>query len=169
VAAETDSQIAHPVVQELVTDKGYHSNETTRDLRDNEIRTYISEPDRGRRAWIDKDTGEVKSAEQSAVYANRRRIRGDRGKALLRKRGELLERPFAHCYETGAMRRTHLRGHENILKRQLVHVGAFNLSLVLRKLVGAGTPRKLRNARGRCFPGFCAFCARSRCIRPYGD
>jgi transposase len=67
------------------------------------------------------------------------------------------------------MRRTHLRGHENILKRQLVHVGAFNLSLVLRKLVGAGTPRKLRNARGRCFPGFCAFCARSRCIRPYGD
>jgi transposase len=110
VAAEDDhagSAIAQPVVQEVVADKGYHSNDTTRDLRDNEIRTYISEPDRGRRVWTDKDTGEVKSSEQVAVYANRRRIRGRRGKALLRKRGELLERPFAHCYETGGMRRTH--------------------------------------------------------------
>ena len=48
------------------------------------------------------------------VYANRRRIRGQRGKALLRLRGEFLERPFAHLYETGGMRRIHLRGHPNI-------------------------------------------------------
>ena len=47
------------------------------------------------------------------------------------------------------MRRCHLRGHENILKRQLVHVGAFNLSLILRKLLGAGTPRELKNRSGR--------------------
>jgi len=146
VAAEdAGSQIAHPVVRELVADKGYHSNETTRDLRDNEIRTYISEPDRGGRVWIDKDTGEVKSAEQAAVYANRRRIRGDRGKALLRKRGELLERPFAHCYETGAMRRTHLRHHPNILKRLLIHVAGFNLGLLMRKVFGVGKPRCLQD------------------------
>jgi hypothetical protein len=62
-----------------------------------------------------------------------------------RRRGELVERSFAHCYETGGMRRCHLRGHENILKRQLIHVGAFNLSLIVRKLLGAGTPRELRN------------------------
>ena len=146
VAAEdAGSQIAHPVVRELVADKGYHSNETTRDLRDNEIRTYISEPDRGGRVWIDKDTGEVKSAEQAAVYANRRRIRGDRGKALLRKRGELLERLFAHCYETGAMRRTHLRHHPNILKRLLIHVAGFNLGLLMRKVFGVGKPRCLQD------------------------
>jgi hypothetical protein len=58
-------------------------------------------------------------------------------------------RSFAHCYETGGMRRCHPRGRDNILKRQLVHVGAFNLSLILRKLLGAGTPRELRNRLGR--------------------
>ena len=52
------------------------------------------------------------------------------GKSLLRRRGESVKRSFAHCYETGGMRRTHLRGHENIVKRQLIHVGAFNLSLI---------------------------------------
>ena len=86
-----------------------------------------------------------KAEEQRAVYANRRRVRGSYGKSLLRRRGEMVERSFAHCYETGGMRRCHLRGRENILKRQLIHVGAFNLSLVMRKLLGAGTPRELRN------------------------
>ena len=83
------------------------------------------------------------------MYANRRRVRGEYGKSLLRRRGELVERSFAHCYETGAMRRCHLRGQENILKRQLIHVGAFNLSLILRKLLGAGTPREWKNRFGR--------------------
>jgi hypothetical protein len=69
-------------------------------------------------------------APPASVYQNRRRVRGSYGKSLLRRRGELVERSFAHCYDTGGMRRTHLRGHENILKRQLVHVGAFNLSLI---------------------------------------
>jgi len=60
-----------------------------------------------------------------------------------------VERSFAHCYETGGMRRCHLRGRDNILKRQLVHVGAFNLSLILRQLLGVGTPRELRNRSGQ--------------------
>ena len=88
-----------------------------------------------RRRW------EGKKKEQAAVYANRRRIRGERGKRLLRQRGEKVERSFAHCYETGGMRRVHLRHHPNILKRLLVHVAAFNLGLVMRKLLGRGTPR----------------------------
>ena len=68
---------------------------------------------------------------------------------LRKKRGELIERSFAHCYETGAMRRVYLQGRENILKRQLIHVGAFNLSLIFRKTLGAGTPRELHNRRSR--------------------
>ena len=76
-----------------------------------------------------------------AVYANRRRIRGVRGKRLHRMRGEMLERPFAHMYETGGMRRSHLRGHTNIHKRLLIHAAGFNLGLMMRTLVGKGTPR----------------------------
>jgi transposase len=127
------------IIEEAVADKGYHSNDTCRDCREAEIRTYFAEPDRGERDWTDKKD------EQAAVYANRRRIRGKRGKALLRKRGELLERPFAHCYETGGMRRTHLRGHPNILKRLLIHVAGFNLALVMRSVFGIGKPRCLQD------------------------
>jgi transposase len=80
-----------------------------------------------------------------------------RMKSLLRRRGEFVERSFAHCYETGGMRRCHLRGHENILKRQLIHLGAFNLSLILRQLLGAGTPREWKNRAGRVFSQFLRF------------
>lgn len=99
------------------------------------VRTYISEPDRGRRRW------KKKAEARAAVYANRRRIRGPRGIRLLARRGEYLERSFAHAYETGGMRRTHLRGHDNILKRL---VSGFNLGLLMRTLIGVGTPRGLQ-------------------------
>lgn len=82
------------------------------------------------------------------MTGNRRRIRDERGKRLLRKRGELLERPFAHCYDTGGMRRTHLRGHPNILKRVLIHVAGFNLGLVMRSLFGIGKPRRAQDGLG---------------------
>ena len=129
-------------VEELVEDKGYHSNQTMADYRELGIRSYVSEPERGRRQWAGK------RSEQEAVYANRRRVRGVRGKRLMRKRGELIERSFAHVLETGRMRRTHLQGHVNILKRMLVHVGGFNLSLIMRKVFGHGTPRGLQGVRG---------------------
>jgi len=126
--------------EEAVMDKGYHSNETLKAFAEMGIRSYVSEPDRrGKRHW------KGQAEEQRAVYGNRRRIKGERGKALLRQRGELLERPFAHCYETGAMRRTHLKGHPKILKRLLVHVAGFNLGLVMRALHGIGKPRGLQD------------------------
>ena len=125
-------------LQELVADKGYHSTKTLLDLEERAIRGYVSEPDRGRRKWRDDVEG------QAAVYANRRRIRGARGLGLQRLRGERVERSFAHLYETGRMRRTHLRGHTNILKRLLIHSGAFNLGLLLRSWLGVGTPRGLQ-------------------------
>jgi transposase len=136
VAAVTDDAVK--VIEEVVADKGYHSRTTVHDLETLEIRTYISEPNRGRQSWIDQ------RAERDAVYANRRRIRGARGKRLLRRRGELLERPCAHLYESGGLRRVHVRGHEDVLKRLLVHASAFNLGLWMRSLFCVGTPRALQ-------------------------
>jgi transposase len=128
-------------LSEVVADKGYHSAQTLMDLEEQGLRSYVSEPDRGRRKWRDDVDA------QQAVYANRRRVRGERGKRLQRMRGERIERPFAHLYETGGMRRTHLRGHTNILKRLLVHAAGFNLGLVMRMSIGTGTPRGLHGAR----------------------
>ena len=125
--------------------QGYHSNETLVDLKALGLRSYLSEPDRGRRRWKDR------LATRNAVYANRRRIRGVRGRRLLRCRGELLERPFAHVCETGGMRRVHLRGHPNILKRLLVHVAGCNLGLLLRHVIGVGTPRSLQGRAATLF------------------
>ena len=142
---QAKKQLHGKPVEELVVDKGYHSNQSVWDWRDLGVRSYASEPDRGRRHWEDKEQ------ERDAVYANRRRIRGNRGKRLLRKRGELIERSFAHVLETGGMRRTHLRGHVNILKRMLVHVGGFNLGLLMRKLFGVGKPRRLQGLFLRIF------------------
>ena len=125
-------------LEEIVGDKGYHSNQTLIDLDAVGIRSYVSEPDRGRRDWS-KDP-----EARAPVYGNRRRMRGRRGRRLMRQRGERIERSFAHLYDTGGRRRTHLRGHTNILKRLLIHAGGFNLGLVMRHLIGIGTPRGLQ-------------------------
>jgi transposase len=125
-------------VEEVVLDKGYHSGEVLIDLHQDGVRSYIPEPDRGKRNW------DGKLLEKKRVEANRRRTQGDRGKALQRLRSEHVERSFAHMYETGGMRRTHLRGHNNILKRLLFHAVAFNVALLVRKMHGMGKPRTLQ-------------------------
>ena len=126
-------------MSETVADKGYHSNDTMVTLAEMNLRSYVAEPDHGRRVWADKAP-----EFQEAVYANRRRVRGGHGKRLMRQRGELIERSFAHGYETGAMRRTHLKRRGNIVKRLLIHIGGFNLGLVMRQLTGLGKPRRLQ-------------------------
>ena len=137
-AEQVEAAAAPAALVELVADRGYHSNQTLVDLGEVGLRSYIAEPDRGRRSW-------TKAPEaQAPVYGNRRRIGGARGRRLMRQRGEYVERSFAHLYDTGGMRRTYLRGHENILKRLLVHAGAFNLGLLMRKTFGRGTPRGLQ-------------------------
>jgi transposase len=138
-AEHVETVVPDGEIKEVVADKGYHGNQVMVDLEAVGVRSYISEPDRGRRNW--KDHVEAREA----VYRNRRRIRGARGKRLLRQRGERLERPCAHLYETGRMRRVHLRGHDNIRKRLLVHAGALNLGLLMRRLFGVGTPRGLQD------------------------
>ena len=149
-AAETNREEAGEPVnpqgpREVVTDKGYHSKKVVSDLAEVRVRTYCSEPERGRQRW----SGQRR--EQQAVYANRRRIRGERGKRLLRQRGEKLERWNEHLYDRGGMRRVHLRGRTNILKRLVVHAGAANLGLLMRKMFGAGTPRALQSRAGVAF------------------
>jgi transposase len=136
-AAQADVDAPQPL-EEIITDKGYHSNRIMVELDALGVRSYVAEPDRGRRDWS-KDP-----EAQAPVYANRRRTRGRRGRRLMRQRGERIERSFAHVYDTGGMRRTHLRGHANILKRLLIHAGGFNLGLVMRHLIGLGTPRGLQ-------------------------
>jgi transposase len=136
---EAQADIEEPqALEEIIGDKGYHSNQSMVDLAAVGIRSYIAEPDRGRRDWSEEPDA------QAPVYRNRRRIRGPRGRALMRQRGERIERSFAHLYDTGGMRRTHLRGHENILKRLLIHAGGFNLGLLVRSILGVGTPRGLQ-------------------------
>ena len=126
-------------IEELVADKGYHSGPVLEEAKAAGVRTYIPEKEQaGQRHW------EGKEQQQRAVYQNRRRVRSPKGKRLLRRRGELIERTFAHCYETGGLRRTHLRKHGNILKRLLIHVAGANLGLLLRNLYGTGTPRSLQ-------------------------
>src|SRR3981081_4488977 len=96
------------------------SNQTMVDLDAVGVRSYVAEPDRGRRDWSKEPEA------QAPVYANRWRMRGRRGRRLMRQRGERIGLSFAHVYDTGGMRRTHLRGHANILKRLLIHAGGFN-------------------------------------------
>ena len=127
-------------VEEVVADKGYHSGAVLKEVHDQEVRSYIPEPERGRRNW----QGAGKAEEQKRTYENRRRVRGERNKRLQKLRSELTERTFAHMYETGGMRRVHLQGRKNILKRLLVHAAGFNLSLILRSTLGVGKPRRLQ-------------------------
>jgi transposase len=147
IAAAEQVEAAHAAsatpaaLTEIIADKGYHSNQTMIDLAAVGVRSYIAEPERGRRDWTQTP------AAQGPVYGNRRRIRGARGQRLMRCRGEYVERSFAHVYDTGGMRRTHLRGHQNILKRLLVHASAFNLGVLMRHAFGRGTPRGLQGGQ----------------------
>lgn len=133
----TAGRINDKPMSEAVLDKGYHSKQTLMDLKEMDIRSYASEPDRGKQSF------EGEADAKAAVHANRRRIKGNRGKHLLRCRGEKLERTFAHCYETGGMRRLYLRGRENIAKRTLIHAAGFNLALLMRVSYGLCKPRSL--------------------------
>jgi transposase len=140
-AAEQLAAVQASVPTALVGDRGYHSNDTLLTLRRLGLRTYLAEPDRGRRCWTKEPDA------QQPVYGNRRRVGGSRGRRFMRRRGEYVERTFAHVYDTGGLRRVHLRGHPNILKRLIVHAGAFNLGLLMRRVFGRGTPRALQGRR----------------------
>lgn len=125
---------------EVVADKGYHKAELLRELDEAGFRTYIPERrQKTRRRWSNKGG----RATARVFYENRARVKRSKSKALHRRRGELVERTFAHLCETGAHRRTRLRGQENMHKRYLIQAAAANLGLVMRKTFGCGTPREM--------------------------
>jgi len=140
-------------VQEVVADKGYHSNEVAVGLARLKVRSYIAEPERGPRNWAGKE------AERQAVYANRRRIRGQYGKRLQRRRGEKLERNFAHQFDTGGLDRLWVRGRENVHKKLLLQAAACNLALLLRSLYGTGKPKAAHDRLRTAVFAFCALLA----------
>ena len=128
-------------IEEAAMDKGYHGRETLARASEYSIRTYAAEPDRPHRSkW-----GDAPAGRREAVYANRRRIGGERGKALQRKRSEYVERTFAHTCETGGARRTWLRDLENVRKRFPMTAAARNLGTLMRFLHGVGTPKRLQD------------------------
>ena len=139
---------------QVVTDKGYHKATLLVVLLAMGFRTFIPEPkQQGHRHWADKGEGAAQ-----AFHQNRARCRRSKGKGLLRKRGELVERPNAHLYETGGMRRLRLRGRSNANKRLLIHAAAANLGLVMRKAHGFGTPRGLAAAVVAVFASVATWC-----------
>jgi hypothetical protein len=122
-------------VEEVVADKGYHSNDVAVVLKEMGVRSYLAEPHRGIRHW------EGKEAAKAAVYANRRRVQGEHGKQLQRQRGERIERNFAHQFDTGGLDRLYVRGIKNVHKKFLIQAAACNLALLIRSVYGAGKPR----------------------------
>ena len=139
-------------LQEIVTDKGYHSNTSLQAMVEAGVRSYVPAP-KQQRNWSGKPV------EKAAYLANQRRVTGKRGQQLLKRRGEFLERPFAHQYETGGLRRVHVRGLRNVAKRVLLQATAFNLALILRSVTKAGTPRGLAEqtlALLRAISGICS-------------
>ncbi len=131
--------------REVVGDKGYYKTETLSELEFTQgYRTYIAEPEfKDLRSWKNRS-----EEDKRATYNNRRRQKGNRGKALHRLRSELAERSFAHVCETGGARRSWLRGLTKIRKRYLLTAAAHNLGLILRKAFGLGKPRSAHGASG---------------------
>jgi transposase len=121
---------------ELVADKGYHSRDGLKELEDGAWKSRIAEK---KAAGVSRWRGDTEA--RRAVYDNRARLRSGAAKEAFKLRAERVERSFALTLDRGGMRRAWLRGRENLRKRYLVHVAGYNLGLIMRLLVGAGTPR----------------------------
>ena len=122
---------------ECVADKGYHSRAVLRALNDSPWKTRIAAPKQtGFSRWHGDE------AARRAVTNNRARLKSGVAREAFKLRAEIVERSFAHNLDRGGMRRTWLRGRENVHKRYLLHVAGHNLSLLMRQLIGAGTPRE---------------------------
>ena len=126
---------------ECIADKGYPSREVLKSFDDGPWKTRICEPEKkGFSRWRGDD------AARRAVTNNRTRLGSDIAKQGFKLRAEIVERSFAHVLDRGGMRRTHLRGRENVQKRYLLHVAGHNLSLLMRQIIGSGTPKEAASA-----------------------
>src|SRR4051795_2006424 len=135
---------------ELVADKGYHSRDGLKDLEDGAWKSRIAEK---KGTGVSRWRGD--EAARRAVYNNRARLRSGVAKEAFKLRAELVERSFALTLDRGGMRRAWLRGRDNLKKRYLVHVAGYNLGLVMRLLVGAGTRKGVPDRRIRASARSC--------------
>ena len=156
-------------VAQVVADKGYHDNRLLAQCLEWGVRTYIPERRQKTRCWTDKP-----SEYQAAFRANRRRVRGDKGRRLNRWRSERCERTFAHVCETGGGRRSWLRGLGNVAKAHVLKCAAYNLGLLLRKVWGMSKPRNWEAGVGAYFGALWAaflvwalVAAKMRAVRPW--
>ena len=133
-------------ITEVVMDKGYHDNGWLAALAERGVRTYIPERRQKTRRWTNKP-----AAYEAAFRANRRRVRGNKGRQLNRWRSERCERTFAHVCETGGGRRSWLRGQTNVSKAHTLKCAAYNLGLLLRKVWGLSKPRSAKAAAAGLF------------------
>ena len=146
-AGQSETEIA-----EVVMDKGYHDNGWLAELAERDVRTYIPERRQKTRRWTNKP------AEYEAAFrANRRRVRGNKGRQLNRWRSERCERTFAHVCETGGGRRAWLRGQTNVSKVHTLKCAAYNLGLLLRKGWGHCKPRNAKAAAAALWGRFCSW------------
>ena len=140
-------------IKEVILDRGYHSDGVLVDLDSKGFRAYVAEPKRGTRNWQRqrrRDGDQIVDERQKAYYANRRRARSETGKQLQKKRAEFPERAFAHLKRTGGLARVFVRGRREVGKKLQTHVAAANLGVILRALIGIGTPRNLQG-RSKAF------------------
>jgi transposase len=142
------------VITQAVADKGYHDNGLLAQCADWGLRTYIPERRQKGRRWTDKP-----AEYETAFRANRRRVRGQKGKRLNRWRSERCERTFAHVCETGGGRRTWLRGLVNVVKTYVLKCAAYNLGLLLRKIYGLTKPRNAQGGAAGLWAGIFGLCA----------
>ena len=133
---------------ELVADKGYHSRAVLKELDNSPWKTRIAEPKRKGLNWWYGDHDA-----RRAVYNNRIRLGSGKATESAKRRTELAERSFQHILDRGRMRKTWLRGRENIEKRYLLHVAGFNLGLLMRKMIGYGTPKGAADGWNLVFVG----------------
>ncbi len=168
VAAQAHMMLAgsESQIKDVVADKGYHSTDNAVRCEEWGIRSYIPEREsRWQRNWSDKP-----ASHKHAVYGNRRRVKGDRGKRLGRLRSEYVERSFAHVCETGGARRSWLRGLEDVTKRYLMCVAGRNLGVIMRALFAMGKPRTLQTEGGGAFSSiWAAIEAVLGVLRSFGD
>ena len=123
-------------IESATADKGYHAVEEMGFLQQEGIRTVISDP------VINRNMDKLTDEESKVVRSARRSAKSKSGKELLRSRGMHLERPFAHILDAGGARRTTLRGSDNLNKRFKFSAAIYNLSQLMRKLLGVGTPKQ---------------------------
>lgn len=145
-----------------MADKGYHATNTIELADYVSLRTYIPELHRRHDSrWTDKSEDE-----RRAVLNNRRRVRGAKSKRLQRRRSEVCERTFAHVCDSSGMRRSWLRGQDNVQKRYLMAAAAHNLGRVLWKLFGFGKPKESARPGSASGGTFWLCCAAGRPVPP---